>query len=183
VKGATSGDRHRREHRRQWVVEEDETPQALALRQRAKLIAPELLGRVLAHGCAAQLSRPQHPQGLSSGRPRGRRARSIISLILNEFFQLAGGPGFEPRLTESESAVLPLNYPPKPWDFSRLRALGAGRRCRLPCPHLRRALPFRASPPCCQDRLRRGAFSRLRPGSIGQGCVTAMPPGVRPMRH
>src|SRR5215470_12257901 len=26
--------------------------------------------------------------------------------------QLAGGPGFEPRLTESESAVLPLNYPP-----------------------------------------------------------------------
>src|ERR1700730_11846223 len=25
---------------------------------------------------------------------------------------LAGGPGFEPRLTESESAVLPLNYPP-----------------------------------------------------------------------
>jgi hypothetical protein len=26
---------------------------------------------------------------------------------------MAGGPGFEPRLTESESAVLPLNYPPK----------------------------------------------------------------------
>jgi hypothetical protein len=25
---------------------------------------------------------------------------------------VAGGPGFEPRLTESESAVLPLNYPP-----------------------------------------------------------------------
>jgi hypothetical protein len=25
---------------------------------------------------------------------------------------LAGGLGFEPRLTESESAVLPLNYPP-----------------------------------------------------------------------
>jgi hypothetical protein len=27
-------------------------------------------------------------------------------------YQMAGGPGFEPRLTESESAVLPLNYPP-----------------------------------------------------------------------
>src|ERR1700694_5906764 len=27
-------------------------------------------------------------------------------------FALAGGLGFEPRLTESESAVLPLNYPP-----------------------------------------------------------------------
>src|SRR5215471_9646747 len=26
--------------------------------------------------------------------------------------QMAGGLGFEPRLTESESAVLPLNYPP-----------------------------------------------------------------------
>jgi hypothetical protein len=25
---------------------------------------------------------------------------------------MAGGLGFEPRLTESESAVLPLNYPP-----------------------------------------------------------------------
>ena len=27
---------------------------------------------------------------------------------------LAGEPGFEPRLTESESAVLPLNYSPNP---------------------------------------------------------------------
>lgn len=26
--------------------------------------------------------------------------------------RLAGGPGFEPRLSESESEVLPLNYPP-----------------------------------------------------------------------
>jgi hypothetical protein len=29
-----------------------------------------------------------------------------------QFRYLAGGLGFEPRLTESESAVLPLNYPP-----------------------------------------------------------------------
>ena len=28
-------------------------------------------------------------------------------------FKLAGGLGFEPRLAESESAVLPLNYPPR----------------------------------------------------------------------
>jgi hypothetical protein len=34
---------------------------------------------------------------------------------------VAGGLGFEPRLTESESAVLPLNYPP------RARTSGAGR--------------------------------------------------------
>src|SRR5882724_5585427 len=26
---------------------------------------------------------------------------------------LAGGPGFEPRLTASEPVVLPLNYPPR----------------------------------------------------------------------
>lgn len=39
--------------------------------------------------------------------------------------ELAGGPGFEPRLTESESAVLPLNYPPTGfWPEARG---GAGR--------------------------------------------------------
>ena len=42
---------------------------------------------------------------------------------------LAGGPGFEPRLTESESAVLPLNYPhpmelPELWPIA-LFALAA----------------------------------------------------------
>lgn len=26
---------------------------------------------------------------------------------------MAGGPGFEPRLTGSEPVVLPLNYPPR----------------------------------------------------------------------
>ena len=30
---------------------------------------------------------------------------------------MAGELGFEPRLTESESAVLPLNYSPKPLRF------------------------------------------------------------------
>jgi hypothetical protein len=38
---------------------------------------------------------------------------------------VAGGLGFEPRLTESESAVLPLNYPPKPSRLTgRLTELG-----------------------------------------------------------
>ena len=33
---------------------------------------------------------------------------------------MAGAPGFEPRLTESESAVLPLNYaPPNNADIAR----------------------------------------------------------------
>jgi hypothetical protein len=45
---------------------------------------------------------------------------------------LAGGPGFEPRLTESESAVLPLNYPPTAAQgrvFARRRAASIAKRC------------------------------------------------------
>lgn len=35
------------------------------------------------------------------------------SFVFNDLaFKVAGEPGFEPRLTESESAVLPLNYSP-----------------------------------------------------------------------
>ena len=34
---------------------------------------------------------------------------------------MAGGLGFEPRLTESESAVLPLNYPPLGWAWPQPR--------------------------------------------------------------
>lgn len=34
----------------------------------------------------------------------------------NEKTKMAGGPGFEPGLTESESAVLPLNDPPNQWS-------------------------------------------------------------------
>src|SRR5690242_716151 len=40
---------------------------------------------------------------------------------------VAGGLGFEPRLTESESAVLPLNYPPTRLDCEITRCLAAGR--------------------------------------------------------
>jgi hypothetical protein len=44
---------------------------------------------------------------------------------------MAGELGFEPRLTESESAVLPLNYSPKAFDLPRLFCVtqkGAGLR-------------------------------------------------------
>lgn len=44
----------------------------------------------------------------------------------NDLSGVAGGPGFEPGLTESESAVLPLNYPP-PWRRER-RFRGLPRR-------------------------------------------------------
>src|SRR5262245_18088488 len=46
-----------------------------------------------------------------AARDRCLRYRAHNKLILNEKV-VAGGLGFEPRLTESESAVLPLNYPP-----------------------------------------------------------------------
>ena len=35
---------------------------------------------------------------------------------------MAGGLGFEPRLTESESAVLPLDDPPRAWDAKAHRS-------------------------------------------------------------
>jgi hypothetical protein len=41
-----------------------------------------------------------------------RHRASNFAPEITKRFQLAGGLGFEPRLTESESAVLPLNYPP-----------------------------------------------------------------------
>ncbi len=37
--------------------------------------------------------------------------------------EMAGGPGFEPRRTESESAILPLNYPPRRANTSYCAAL------------------------------------------------------------
>ena len=49
-------------------------------------------------------------------------AGARLRIGIPQRFEVAGGPGFEPRLTESESAVLPLNYPPtkflKPLAFS-----------------------------------------------------------------
>ena len=40
------------------------------------------------------------------------RHQNAKVLILLNYATVAGGPGFERRLTESEFAVLPLNYPP-----------------------------------------------------------------------
>jgi hypothetical protein len=40
-------------------------------------------------------------------------ATLVKSLIYLTVLRVAGEPGFEPRLTESESAVLPLNYSPR----------------------------------------------------------------------
>ena len=53
------------------------------------------------HGDTAKRSAPCRPE-----RRTGQEFERGASA------SLAGGLGFEPRLTESESAVLPLNYPP-----------------------------------------------------------------------
>lgn len=61
------------------------------------------------------------PATASMLKPMCRRAnsstRKVVPLKAYRWIwkAVAGGPGFEPRLTESESAVLPLNYPPPPW--------------------------------------------------------------------
>ena len=42
-----------------------------------------------------------------------RAKKKGLAVKLNPCFVLAGGRGFEPRLAESESAVLPLDDPPR----------------------------------------------------------------------
>src|SRR5581483_7503849 len=104
---------------------------------------------------------------------------------IRESDQLAGGLGFEPRLTESESAVLPLNYPPtgrcREQDPER-----AGCRERRPLnirPARRRQYPFAAQSLCrvpflpCNERLRPGdgRFGRRQDLRPAQGCGAAAP--------
>src|SRR5579863_9274785 len=52
------------------------------------------------------------PEQKFQNEPQNGRDVLTIEQRKVSYNQLAGGPGFEPRLTESESAVLPLNYPP-----------------------------------------------------------------------
>src|SRR5208337_856573 len=66
------------------------------------------------HQCVFGATRLGSNQGSnqgSKGVTEGPNHSEIIGF--SDYLRLlAGGPGFEPRLTESESAVLPLNYPP-----------------------------------------------------------------------
>src|SRR5215510_1368646 len=62
-----------------------------------------------------------HSAREQSGSSKGEQISQLRSQLVNRVWSkrrerraisMAGGLGFEPRLTESESAVLPLNYPP-----------------------------------------------------------------------
>ena len=62
-----------------------------------------------------------HSARAQSGSSKGEQICQLRSQLVNRVWSkrrkrralsVAGGLGFEPRLTESESAVLPLNYPP-----------------------------------------------------------------------
>ena len=65
-------------------------------------------------------------------RPNGRRC-SVVAGGKPKRNQLAGGLGFEPRLAESEFAVLPLDDPPPAWGRRHPpRASDCGRRCGRP---------------------------------------------------
>lgn len=67
---------------------------------------------------------------VGTGNASGASGRLAVANLRCDFRSLegavAGGPGFEPRLPESESGVLPLNYPPPTGGRAgvRLRARG-----------------------------------------------------------
>ena len=48
-----------------------------------------------------------------AGWKRVQRLLNIYQIVTFDIFYLAGDPGFEPRLTVLETAVLPLYYSPK----------------------------------------------------------------------
>ena len=50
---------------------------------------------------------------------------------------VAGGPGFEPRLSESESEVLPLNYPPPRCSGRHQNTYQPGMSRAMVCPDMR----------------------------------------------
>src|SRR5580704_12215664 len=72
--------------------------------------------------CLGPRSRLSAPPSTAAASQRARNraqfgdASQTILLSNNNDFELAGGLGFEPRLAESESAVLPLDDPPPARD-------------------------------------------------------------------
>src|SRR5438445_2766496 len=69
----------------------------------------------------AQSASSKEERNCPTDRPTGQRC-SVAREGKGERNQLAGGLGFEPRLAESESAVLPLDDPPPPGRAAPARA-------------------------------------------------------------
>ncbi len=63
----------------------------------------------------------------AGGEGKSVRCSELRSVRTASIFKVAGGPGFEPGLTESESAVLPLNYPPPDTLVTRAHAARFGK--------------------------------------------------------
>ena len=82
-------------------------------------------------------------------------------LVLQGFCgRVAGGLGFEPRLAESESAVLPLNYPPPGRSPRWSKPCGVGKFGRISARSFACPAPFRRSPQ---------SLTRWRAGASGPG--------------
>src|SRR3954466_7838432 len=86
--------------------------------------------------------------------------------------EVAGGLGFEPRLTESESAVLPLNYPPIASYFNNLAIWTkpqsrCGADAALPCPGATTPSTSRASARAFQASRRTVPRVPIPPGTLG----------------
>src|SRR5262245_39725874 len=104
---------------------------------------------------------------------------------------LAGGLGFEPRLTESESAVLPLNYPPIGKTLTLSVASGARPVASLlllvrAVPERRRdASPSRTSRSAFQARKARPfAWKRAPHGALrSTHCLTALADAAQAVRR
>jgi hypothetical protein len=88
---------------------------------------------------------------------------------------MAGGPGFEPRLTESESAVLPLNYPP---TAARTRVFLRGRGASIAKRGGGRKRLGTVSAPFHARRRSRERPEDVARGRAPQTCSTATTPGA-----
>ena len=75
------------------------------------------------NGSSKLTSQSDHSKGAGQqNRPAKRGFQRFIGRFGKRLdIKMAGEPGFEPRLAESESAVLPLNYSPKPFKNNILR--------------------------------------------------------------